>query len=124
MINIKDLWNVFNEAGKIEEYQKILDLIDSQFKLRERIEELKRENLTLQNKLEIKENLEFRNNAYYLKNGDGPFCQACWDDKEKLIRILPTNSYNNFYDCHICKNIVNITSREDPEFEMSMPTEY
>lgn len=124
MINIKDIWNIFNEAGKIEEYQKILDLIDGQFKLRERIEELKSENLELKNKLTLKDNLEFKNNAYYLKNGDGPFCQACQDNKDKLIRMLPINSFGNLYDCHICKNLVNITGREDPEFEMFPPTEY
>lgn len=124
MINIKDLWNVFNEAGKIEEYQKILNLIDDQFRMREQIDNFKKEITTLRSRLEIKESLEFKNNAYYLKNGDGPFCQACWDNNEKLIRIIKYPFDKDSYDCKVCKNSIRFSGNIEPFSYEAPPTEY
>ena len=58
MINIKDLYNVFKEAGKIDEYQKILDLIDDSFRKRDEIETLREENKKMNTELEIAETAE------------------------------------------------------------------
>ncbi|TSC94398.1 MAG: Uncharacterized protein CEN87_519 [Parcubacteria group bacterium Licking1014_1] len=115
MINIKDLYGVLKEAGKIEEYQKILDLIDDSLRLREEIEQVKKENSILKEKITIQEDLDFKRVAYYKKsNGDGPYCQACWDRDKKLIRILSINEHHNFYNCNVCKNTVNLTGSYDP----------
>ena len=121
MINIKDLYEVFKKAGKIDEYQKILGLIDDSFKNREKIEELEKNNKELQEKLEFKEGVEFRDNAYWKKSdGDGPYCSVCWNNKNKIIRLLPTNKYNNFYECKICSNKVNVTGKQDPPLQIKL----
>ena len=112
--DLKDLFNILQKAGKIDEYQKILDLIDEQFKNRQKIEELEKENKNLHEKQLIQENLEFKNNSYWKKsNGDGPFCSRCWDKNKLLIRIIPTFLAGNYADCPECKNRFNYTGKEE-----------
>ncbi len=118
MINIKDLYKVFEKAGKIDEYQKILDLIDDSFKNREKIEEskkendkLRKENKELQEKLNLQEDLEPKNNAYWKKsNGDGPFCTRCFDKNKEIIRIPLKKDICS--TCPECKNEFNLTGEE------------
>ncbi len=102
MINIKELYGVFKEAGKIDEYQKILDLLDDSFKNREKIEELINENKQLKERLAIAGKIKFQSNAYYLGE-DGPFCMHCYDNDKKLIRLPKRPGFDSF-QCPKCKN--------------------
>lgn len=46
--------------------------------------------MDLKNKLNIKESLVWSKPYYFLVDGkekDGPFCQPCYDDKKRLIRL-------------------------------------
>ena len=50
--------------------------------------------------------LEYKNGAYFKKNGDGPFCPGCYDGSEKTIRLsqLPaTFSDLASHTCPVCK---------------------
>lgn len=120
MINIKDLYEIFKKAGKIDEYQKILDLIDDSFKKREEIEKLRKKNKELQEKLKFQNDLEFRNDAYWKKSdGDGPYCLRCWDKGRELIRIIPMRIGSNFATCPECKTKVNFTGKKPEKIVMS-----
>ncbi|PIR55121.1 hypothetical protein COU74_02990 [Candidatus Peregrinibacteria bacterium CG10_big_fil_rev_8_21_14_0_10_36_19] len=111
----KDAAKVLKEAGKIDEYQKILDLIDDLFEKRDRIEKLQKDNVHLKKQLETQENYFFENNSYWHKdNKDGPFCSRCFDKSKDLIRTIPTYINSNFSKCPECKNTVNFTGKEDP----------
>lgn len=118
MLNIKDLFDVFKQAGKIEEYQKILDLIDDSFKDKEKIQELiekntklKEEKKELSEKLNLLNDLKFENNAYWKKSdNDGPFCLRCWDKNKEVIRI-PFEK-KGWSVCYECKNKFNLTGKE------------
>jgi len=105
----KDIANVLKEAGKIDEYRKILDLQEKMLEMQNKIQKQDEEIKILQEKLKTKDDLVFREGAYYIKSTDeGPFCQACWDDKKKLIRIVKLPSYATSYQCKVCKNIFSI----------------
>ena len=111
MIDLKFAAEIFRKAGKIEEYQKIIDLMNDSFKNKEKIEELKNENKELQEKLRFKGDLNFKKNAYWKKsNKDGPYCQACWDDKNKLVRILAV--HGTHYKCNVCNGEARIKVEE------------
>jgi hypothetical protein len=102
MINIKDLYGVLKEAGKIDEYQKILELLDDSLKNREKIEALLSENKQLKEQLAVAGEIVFENNAYYLGQ-DGPFCMHCYDDDKKLIRLPERLEFSSLH-CPKCKN--------------------
>lgn len=109
----KDVAKVLKEAGKIDEYQKILDLIDDLFEKRDQIEKLQKENGHLKKQLEIQDNYFFEKNSYWHKETkDGPFCSRCFDKHKELIRTIPTYVGSNLAVCPECKNAVNFTGKE------------
>lgn len=110
----KEVANVLREAGKIEEYKKILDLIDDLFDKSEKIETLEMEKRNLQKQLRIKKDeYTFINNAYYNRQTkDGPFCSHCFDKNTELIRIISNQVRGNYATCPECKNTVNYTGYE------------
>lgn len=110
----KDAAKLLKEAGKIEEYQKILDLIDDLFEKRNHIEKLTGENALLKKQLETTNDYFFENNSYWHKNNkSGPFCSRCFDKYKELIRTIPTYLGSNISRCPECKNTVNFTGKEN-----------
>lgn len=102
MINIKDLFAILKEAGKIDEYQKILELLDDSLKNREKIEELTSKNKGLKEQLGVAKKIRFESNAYYLGQ-DGPFCMNCYDHNRELIRLPERPGFDSL-QCPTCKN--------------------
>lgn len=103
---LKSVAGVLQEAGEIEQYRQILDALKELLELQKKISELENANSELRSKLEIKENLIFEKNSYWLQNGekkDGPFCSCCWDDDRKTIRMQPCGN-PAYFDCPKCKN--------------------
>ena len=111
----KDAANVLKEAGKINEYQKILDLIDDLFDKREKIEKLQDKIKQLEKKLRISNDYKFKNNAYYSKDGDGPFCSRCLDKNKDLIRVIKNVNNDDFGTCPECNKQVNLTGYIPPQ---------
>jgi hypothetical protein len=69
-------------------------MMDLQLKQQELINEnqqLRTENQELNEKLNIKENLEYHYEAYWIRKDDdsldGPFSQQMWDNEHKFIRL-------------------------------------
>ncbi|MDF1497750.1 MAG: hypothetical protein P1P85_00125 [Patescibacteria group bacterium] len=119
MINIKDLFKILKEAGKVDEYQKILDLIDDSLKIRKENDELKKEIEKLKFEIEelsekkiLEDDLKLKDNAYWKKSdGDGPFCTKCFDENGITIRI-PTDQLSFLSNCPKCKNSFNLTGKK------------
>ncbi len=111
MVDVKYLFEVLTKAGKIDEYQKIIDLVKEKQELVNENIELKKENRELIEKLNLQNDLEFKNNAYWKKsNNDGPFCSRCWDKNKEMIRIhLEKEGWSK---CFECKNDFNLTGKE------------
>lgn len=87
---LKAVAKVLQEAGKIEQYQQILDAQKELLEMQNKIVNLETDNKRLRDEFEIKENLISEGNLYWIiKDGkkDGPFCTCCWDSERKLVRL-------------------------------------
>lgn len=77
----------------------VADLLNENRILKEKIKEME----TAASKVD---KLIFRNNAYYSENGEGPFCPACYDSKNKKIRLVDNLrdfvSISGKYKCPVC----------------------
>lgn len=111
MLNIKDLYSIFQQAGKISEYQKIIELLDDSLKAREMINKLEAENRQLREQLKLRGHRRHERNSYWLSaddvQEDGPYCTCCWDEHDKQIRLHPRPN-GAFYVCPSCKNQVEV----------------
>ncbi len=97
---LKTVGRTLKESGKIDEYQKIIDLQGQIQDLIQENWELKCQVKEFEEKWSIKEDLEFRENAYWRKSGEGPFCMPCWDDKKKLMRMAGSKGH---FHCPTCQ---------------------
>jgi len=108
---LKSIGKILQEAGKIEQYQQILETQKKLLEMQKKIQELEKKDRELKEKLEIKENLIFEKNAYWIKkeNGekDGPFCSVCWDADRKLIRLRVGDYAGGWAYCLKCRNLAN-----------------
>lgn len=107
---VKDVAKLAHEYGKIELYQKAVDL-QSQVNelaaentdLRQAVTEARQQVADLQEKLRLKGQVVFRHGVYFLKEEDGteegPFCTRCWDAERLLIRV---DRNDNKYHCRHC----------------------
>src|SRR3989339_1802711 len=107
MINfssLKNLANLYKEAGKIDEYKQILELQAQLLEMQEANTSLKEENKQLENILSFKDTLTFDDNIYWNKQKEA-FCSRCWDKDRVAIRLTRTNPTNDHYfTCPECKN--------------------
>jgi hypothetical protein len=106
MVTLSDLMSIgkiLMDSGKIDLYQKLSTFSENLSQLQQENVELKNKIINLEDKLKIKEDLLFRDNAYWKKSdNDGPFCTRCWDKNNELIRMQNRN--NVLYACPDCKN--------------------
>jgi hypothetical protein len=96
--------DVLKKAHKIPEYQQILDAMERLTTQQGRISELEIENRNLKEKLKTREELIVKNDAYWKKNGDGPFCLTCHGSKDLLIRMVSWGAGQ--HKCNNCNNVV------------------
>lgn len=106
----KDAANVLKEAGKIEEYKQILELLEKLLELQKINSDLEIKNKNIEEKFKIKEKLTYKNNSYW-NNEEGPFCSRCWEKNKDLIR-MHHGVGDNYAHCPECKAGVNFTGRE------------
>ncbi len=111
---IKEVANVLREANKIDAYQKIIELQGQVQDLMQENYEQKRRIAELEEKLNTEEDLEFRDNAFWKKSGDGPFCVPCWREK-RIVMPLPFD--RGVYHCPSCGFVMvpEETKRKDEE---------
>ncbi len=87
---LKSAGKVLHEAGKIEQYQQILDALQKLLEMQKKIGELEAGNKKLREDFEIKENLFFEGNMYWFRKDDikdGPFFFFFWDFERNLVRL-------------------------------------
>jgi ribosomal protein L37AE/L43A len=89
-----------------------IEAADIQSLIVEKDEEIKR----LKETLEIKQQVKYEKPYYWLGEGDnkdGPYCQHCYDQNGKLIRL---QSYDNGrWDCKACQNKYTDSSYVPPK---------
>jgi len=122
----KDIVDLIKKGATVEAQEKIMELREGALELQEENVVLKATIIELENKLGIQGNLEFEKGIYWLWEADaagdftiktGPFCQHCYDDEAKLIRLqkIAIDDYDPgagtvsksgkfYYSCYKCKN--------------------
>ena len=79
--------------------------------MQNRIIELDTKNKDLKEKLKIKREIFFENNAYWLKkeggSKEGPFCSGCWDKNKEVIRMIQLREGMDMWVCPVCKNAIS-----------------
>ncbi len=109
-----DIAKLLKESGfsleKAEAKLKLAELIDAlanvkmqvadvRILLLEKDEEIRK----LQDEMKVKGNMVFESPHYWLDNGEekeGPFCQACYDNMNKLVRLQCYKS--GLWNCRVC----------------------
>jgi hypothetical protein len=110
--------DVLQHIGKTEEQKRLLNIQKELLDMQRKLLDLDDENRDLREKLKIKNDLFFENNAYWLKKADasieGPFCSACWDRDRQLIHLQRVRNGIDIWLCPVCKTDVRISgsSRE------------
>lgn len=102
---LKDAASVLKEAGKIEQYRQILEVLEKLLEMQKKIGELEADNKDLREQLKIQGKLVPRDNMYYLEEDgvqDGPFCTSCWDSGHKPIRLHISRDFGSA-TCPTCK---------------------
>ena len=120
----KQTASAINIAKYIKNSQEIMDKSEQKLKLAELIEALadikmeiaeikstlleKDEKiLTLEKKLNLKENLVYEKPYYWIEKKDakdGPFCQKCYDGDKKLVRLQTAGkNWQGNWTCRECK---------------------
>jgi hypothetical protein len=98
------------KADKIEEYKKILELLEERPKFFEQISELKEENRQLKEKLKNKEEVKKGINCYIGQDGTY-YCMRCLDKNQELIRLTLRPGRMHMI-CPECKNSFNVTGQD------------
>ena len=122
---LKTAGKVLQEAGKIEQYQQILDAQQRMLEMQATIADLTEENRILKTQLTTRDAMVYENNAYYTNptddSRDGPFCSHCWDVDGKTVRLKPSLNNRAFSSCPSCKNQFQTNPSYQPVFTSRRP---
>lgn len=124
--NYKDIVELMKKGATVEAQEKIIELREGALELQEENVALKACIKELEDKFRIQSNLDFKEGVYWLWEEDdagdltiktGPYCQHCYDDEAKLIRLQKIfiddydpdtatmrRSDKFYYTCYKCKN--------------------
>jgi hypothetical protein len=101
------VFELYKKGANLEAEQKLQELQEAFIDLKSENLELREELLELREKLKNKENLIYEAPFYYLEENetkDGPFCQKCYDDQKKLVRLIEVDQYAGSHYCKVCEN--------------------
>lgn len=94
------------ESGKIELRNQIVDVQEKLLEMQEKIRVQDNEIRELKEKLKIKGDVFFENNACWIKkkdsSKDGPFCSGCWDNEDKKQLIHLHQVQERIWRCPLC----------------------
>lgn len=100
----KDVITLVQKADNLELVKQVLALQNDIMKMMDENRALKDEIRGLREELNLRRKLVFRDNAYWLPredgNEEGPFCAACRDGENKLVRM--SKSHVGSFICRVC----------------------
>ena len=107
--NINDIKELIKKGCTIEAEEKIMELRRTLLSLKEENISLSEENKKLRTQKDISDKIVWRQPSYYLrdkesKREEGPYCQVCYDNDGKLIRLqsIGNNLALKMAPSHIC----------------------
>jgi hypothetical protein len=91
---LKTIGQTFYNAGKLKEFQAILEAQQRIFDLQEENSKLRELNKNFGSLDKFEKSLIYEKGAYYSADGkgikEGPFCPVCWGGDKKKIRMRDT----------------------------------
>lgn len=119
---LETIGNLYQRGSQLEAQRKIVELQEMILELREAALSLREENVAIKEQLEeqnefldTKKRLEWDGAKYWLSFEDekgekeGPFCQRCWDDEQKLIRLQRfDDNHSSLWFCLKCRQNYNV----------------
>jgi hypothetical protein len=107
--------------------ERISSIYDSFLDLKEVVSRLIDENKKLLDQAEHRSQRptlrQVGDTNYYFRGGEGPFCQRCYDGKDRLVALLPSEPWNGgirrectvcggfFYEKRMSSNPIRVVSR-------------
>lgn len=102
--NFKDLFKLADAANNLDLYKKLTELQTRVMELEENNRQLRDEKSQLQQTLDLREKMQFKEPFYYREGDQTPFCPSCfesnkheavhavkeWDDEREVGWICPT----------------------------------
>ncbi len=104
---VKDTANLLRKIDDHELHRSVANLQLEAAEATNREATLTQRVAELENLLDVRASLEFRDNMYWMpqKEGSekGPYCQPCWDSAARLVFLCTGYAYSK-YSCLVCKN--------------------
>ncbi len=112
--NYKDIVELIKQGATVEAQEKIMELREAVIELQDENHALKLKVRGLEEELRKRNHIEFDGSVYWqwleddsgdANDRDGPYCQRCYDDEQKLIRLQDWGQETWF--CLKCKTSFN-----------------
>jgi hypothetical protein len=91
MDTLKEVYELSKNVITVEAREKLLEAREEALKLQEENLSFKARIKELENKLSVKENLEWDGKSFWKINQDGkkdgPYCQRCYETEERLVHL-------------------------------------
>ena len=109
----KDIYELAKKSSNIELQEKLIRMREEALSLQEENLSLRQQIMALESKLSNKQDLYFDGCLYWRIHDDeskeGPFCQHCFDDSEKMVRLQDASFHGDggleeYWDCKVCKS--------------------
>lgn len=87
----KDGLDAVKASDNVPLLKNYMDIHQGYLQIENDLKQAKQKIKELEDKLEVKDRIIFRDNMYYIKtesgHEDGPYCTRCYDETNKLIRM-------------------------------------
>ena len=100
---IKGLASVANSMVDLDTKKKLLDAQAAALEVAAHNLELAQENERLKKQLLFRNEVRFERGVLWAEGDDNPFCNACWEGKQKAIHLREDQTAPEHYECPSCK---------------------
>jgi hypothetical protein len=108
---IKEVASIAQQIDNLELVKRIMELQQQVFAQQDENRALIEEVRTLRAKLETRDQLAFRKNAYW-RGEEGPFCSRCFDAEGLVVRLIVQQGYSP--KCPKCETFAPDPERKGP----------
>lgn len=104
----KDIYDLAKKGLTIELQEKIMSLREEALELQEENLQLRQRLMEFEEMARTKSAVTFdAQSGFYYKDGQGPFCQVCYDADQKLCRVVSLTNTSPGYPfskrCNVCR---------------------
>jgi regulator of replication initiation timing len=104
--NFKDLFKIADAANNVDLYKKLSELQTRVMELEDDNRQLRDEKSQLQQTLDLREKMYFKEPFYYQDGDETAFCPACFEsNKHEAVHVVfeSTNSEATYWRCPACQ---------------------